>query len=387
MDMKKYLLMAGALAVIVIGVFSAEYFWFTQFLDEPIAGDQSIWVLSPGNTLPPWDEPIAGGPGIRVSLPESKIELGSEVKIKIEKSSIPANAGIVLYLVREKSDSNMGNMGWPLMLRPQIIEGNWEEEFIWNGKWVGCAPSDVPTWCEWMRVGKYYIKATVYDRHDFPILGDFESSDVGDVDVIAEYNTDTFLIDGPLDFSPLTESMGNKNYLFLSEEVGFYAFGQAYQSDKLLRTKGGISKKSWGIFCLEQELLEPFSWTISTCTNKSIISDAWLNFDIYKDFESTGTIIYASTLTYQEALSKAQLLAYDLDPSGAKEWEKTRNPWEHVGLSNWTYRVDGKYWMFVLTRHYLKTPTLFIRVDDSTSKSCITNFGNLFSGSFECSVQ
>jgi len=120
-------------------------------------------------------------PQINVLLPGSSFPYDSPIGLTLTKKNIPLGSGLVLRIIRDDDGKGIG----PLMSQPQLISGTGVEIFNWDGKKVGCAPTDFIKWCD-VEANRYRIKATVYDRADFSILG---KNIPTEKKVIAEYET------------------------------------------------------------------------------------------------------------------------------------------------------------------------------------------------------
>ncbi len=303
-----------------------------------------------------------GVPEIKILYPDGgKFEQDKPINIKYQIANIPSGSGIVLILVRDVPASERwkyyGPTG-PLMLRPEPISGAGEKSFKWNGKEVGCAPTDAPMWCQGIEPGSYYITAKIYNRNDFSILGWPDNSPK---EIIAEDQTPSFTIEGEVNLKPLTDKLTASVEDFVKEKFQFYSFGGTQVSSLYL--KAGKIFKQKDEYCIIFDLLPPFEGQIKACSPL---------YGGYDEITVSGTPSYAQgVLAYSEALKKAHEVAdapylsrvkFDHQPtmeeagynwessSSFTEWSQ-QNPdattYLSSGVTNWAYRNDG-YWVFIL---------------------------------------
>src|SRR5689334_13817045 len=88
---------------------------------------------------------------------------------------MPPHASIALWLHEDPAypeDSSPPGVGGPLTLvsDPICASGSGRGTTEWNGRSLGCAPTDAPTFCDGVGIGHYRIEAIVYDRENVRLV-------------------------------------------------------------------------------------------------------------------------------------------------------------------------------------------------------------------------
>ena len=310
---------------------------------------------------------------VRVEPARSSTPKGSELSFAVEHRNLPAGAGLVLTLVRDVPEGQAhgyaGATG-PLMLEPLAVSGSGRTEFRWNGREVGCAPTDFPTWCP-VEVGRYRVQATVIDRTDVGLVG---WPDQRPRTVLAQSLSSPFLITGEADLGPLqTTLLGAAmqhvaDRLFAAQRLS--AVAPPHQIGRSLRPLGPVRRTSAGL-CSEFEAVAPFAGRLTACLPAGSLSEAGLRVQ-RAEAKVSGDVSWArGVLPYGQAEAAALAVAdaaylprvrfrnqptpeqLGLPPGvDFQAWSRT-NPGASTYLSSqageWTWRADLNAWAIVIS--------------------------------------
>ena len=290
---------------------------------------------------------------------DTDYELWETITLVFDMVNIPQDSGLVLSLLRNEKDLDNGYYYGPtgsLMLRPEVIEGTWKKEFIWKIDAVWCAPSDFPTWCDWVEPWNYKIQAQVYDTSNFSILG---WPDQSDKELLFEKNIE-ITIKGEVNLTPLSKTLDASAIQFVKEKFWLYA----YAGTKLERYFNEFWEiySQGDVYCKDYTLVLPFIWDIKICA--PLFSNSWeiIEEDIsYIEwiFSYENALEQAYTLANKNYLSR---VSFDHQPSMEEAWYSSdlwdfqtwseENPDATTYLSSWVknWAFQDSAWIFIVSQ-------------------------------------
>ncbi len=292
-------------------------------------------------------------PAVAIAFPEGwQIEKGEPLTIEMRHRDIPPGSGLVLDLVRDapkgRNRTYLGSDG-PLMLAPREIAGSGSFAFTWNGREVGCAPTDVPTLCDDVEVGRYRLRATIYDRADAGILG---LSDKPRASVVASTLSLPLRIVGEPNLDRLLPWMRGRASSFLrSAAVGRrspgpgdnFIAGRLDLRQHVRRTDAG--------YCAAFDLAPPFSGVLTACAPKDTVNDIGI---AVPRVTVSGAVDYKpGALRYEDALAEAFRLAdapYLLRVGSRRQPSpgKAGATYLTSAVQDWWYRAASHAWLFAI---------------------------------------
>ena len=255
--------------------------------------------------------PPGTSPAVRVEPARASTAKGSELSFTVEHRNLPAGAGLVLTLVRDVPDGQahgyQGATG-PLMLAPLAISGGGPTEFRWNGREVGCAPTDFPTWCP-VEIGRYRVQATVLDRTDVGLVG---WPDRRPRTVLAQSLSSAFLITGEPDLAPLQTTLLGAAVQHVADrlfaEQGWSLAAPGHPIGRSLRPLGSVRRTGAGL-CSDFEAAAPFTGRLTACVPPGSLSEAGLRVQ-RAEAKVSGEVAWApGVVPYGQARAAALALA------------------------------------------------------------------------------
>ena len=296
---------------------------------------------------------------IRLTGPRS-IGKGSGVTYRIEWRNLPRGA-LIVSLERDAPPGErwryLGELG-PLQLSPARLSGNGARDFSWNGRQVGCAPADVPTWCDGVEIGSYRLHARVVDLSDHRSVRWPEGRQAR---VLAWSRSEPLTISGAVDMRTVLRDNRSETLAYLERRVGFFTpFYDAFigRAPRPTRPHGPGH-------CAQIPLEQPLRGTLEACIKDEFIEPAGVTAGP-QDVLFGGDIDYlpglirqdrAADIARQVAMRGYERSADYIGWPGLDEarrgggGDERNNPrtWLETYMRDRAYRREnGGYWLFVV---------------------------------------
>ena len=288
--------------------------------------------------------------------------LGMPVTVQVKWQNISDDAGLYLELINAAHpalrSSYIGRTG-PIILKPIRLTGNGFQNITWNSTSIGCDPTDFPTWCDGVEQGRYIIRATLYEKADFAILGYVRPEAMQRGNAVAQSQSTEFGLTGMPDMSNVL-MRDQRGLTWHLASQGFYIVNY---TNRLLKHNEG-KKAAWGPerTCTTIELIPPLTGTLDACIPTVRVDRYGISAAPY-DVTYWGNIRFVDGLVSEEAAEVAALKAiadkyrkqvpvvgypytYPKDANG----EKQKLP-DHVNIKvrQAEYRPEkGGFWLFEL---------------------------------------
>lgn len=217
------------------------------------------------------------------------------------------------------------------MLRTVEVCGSASGRVSWDGRSVGCAPTDAPSFCGDVEPDEYRIVARLYDAKKQSLVATRGST--SKAKVIAEGSSTPFTITGERDLSPLRSRMQGSVTRHIAGHMGAGHFAGT-QMDRYAKMQCEVTgPDATGRYCGTFDLKRPLAGSVHAC-GKLGATDFAIEGDVR---EVEGMV------AFREAARKAHALADA--PYRARVGGDT---YLSTDIANWSYREDGGYWAFVV---------------------------------------
>ena len=279
-------------------------------------------------------------------------------------NNIPSGSSLGLFLVRnvpQQEAVRLPGVTGPLTLVAENVNGTIKGTTVWDGNSVGCAPTDAPMFCKGVEPGSYRIEAVIYDKESAALVTGLVRPGHKRPNVIARGSSVPFTISGSYNLEPLKKRLLGAASNKVKESMSAYAFAGTHM-ERYVKMVGNLSgPNASGIYCATFEVQPPAAGTLVVCGTVA-----------YSTPTVTGEVSVAiNTLTYADAEKKARSVAdtpylsrvrFDHQPSmaeaGYTDYSVDFQTWSNAhpeattylstGVTNWAYRADGRYWLFVV---------------------------------------
>jgi hypothetical protein len=303
--------------------------------------------------------------------PAGTVPKGQSLTVIIDHANLPSGAGLVLSVEPQGTSGPQPNshlVGSVIVLRPHMLSGSGQWTYLWNQQRLGCAPTDIPKWCDSLEIGRYRLVARAYDRADFAVLG---WADRPEKSLLAEAVSAEFTVTGTADLRPLDAALTDRLVTEFVRQTGVHSAG--VDVSPYLNTTTPLARVD-GRWCKTLHALQPFIGHISVCVPSAIVGDFGVDrtaLTTVNKLTPLGGIGFApgvvpyrvasaravqavETVYLKRVKFRAQPSMADLGvPSGAdfQVWSQ-QNPdastYLSAGVSEWAYRANDKVWLFTI---------------------------------------
>lgn len=325
----------------------------------------------------------AAAPTLAVALPGGRTAFpkGAPVAVSVTYREAPPGASVVLELVADTTDQAIRGyaVAGPLGMASLPLKRAGRVNLNWDGKRVACAPTDVPVWCDGVDVGRYRIRASVYDYGPFGTVG---WPPRRRPKLLAQADSPPFYIEGQPDLRRLERAMG----------AVASRYGQARLGINRVKTYAA----TWGEFtavtpvvrrdrrfCRDYNLAPPATGRISVCAPDSILTRDGLRAAM-DDMTATGWIGWRwGVVDYTGAVRAA--LAAAAPPYLARLGSRDQNAPGPRGtylsdvVQNIRFRTDLNAWLVEVveseaggTRQDRISDLVLVRVD-ANRRACVVS--------------
>jgi hypothetical protein len=234
---------------------------------ELISDRYSVDAIPPQSVCDKAAKPGAG-PEICVGQTEKRqYRRGEAIAAPVTWRNVPAGSSVVISLERDDpslATRYLGPVG-TLVMYPIPASDVGGVRFKWNGREKPCAPADGPGLCnETAEVGRYRLRAVLYDREQFQILG---WPDGMNPKVLAHHASPPFIVTGKPDPRPIASLL----------RMGAHGMATGPLPMQDLESEVEIYERFGGRVCAVFPGRPPFGGSVESCVLKSaLIGDAGL---------------------------------------------------------------------------------------------------------------
>jgi len=292
-------------------------------------------------------------------LDRRAITKGSGLRYRVEWRNLPTTLGLIVVLERAApigEHYRYRGVTGPLHLSTIPVSGSGSVELAWNGREVGCAPADGPTWCDGVEIGAYRLGATVVDWPDYHFLG---WPDRRPYRLHLWTRSDEFAITGPFDMRSILNEDRREVTAYLRERLGY--FQPIYDWSE--RGRPLPARRVGDAYCADKPMRPPLRGALRICVGAAYV-DRYGVSARPEDMRLNGDIAYLPGLIAQdraEAIARrtamrgyegaADYLGHPgLDairalPPGAAD----RMTFLDTSVAGGAYRGErGGYWLFIV---------------------------------------
>lgn len=300
-----------------------------------------------------------------------RVAKGSPIQVLIDYQNVPKGAGLVIRVapdvpVAEQKELGVGPAA--LVLQPISLSGSGRQVIEWNGKDLGCAPIDVPSWCPAFEVGRYRFEVALYSTAEFGLMG------LGAAlpELLTQNHSSAFDVSGSIDVERFRHLLTSTAINFLAKSMHLHSAGVrglwGGDPDLYLKARGDISQGPEG-YCATYEAKIPFTGQVTTCIPMSVVGPYGVHpARVHQALQVTASSRIAmrpGLLSYSDALAQARQLAdapyvarlkMESMPlmlgEGGNSWGRggrTHN--QHIlagGVTNWSFDVAASAWVFII---------------------------------------
>lgn len=296
---------------------------------------------------------------VRLAGPTA-LRKGEGLRYRVEWSGLAARAGLIVTLDRAAPVGERwryAGLTGPVQLSTIPVEGSGARDLEWNGRGIGCAPADAPTWCDGVERGAYILSAAIVDPPDYYLLGWPEQRPYRP---LAWADSATFTIEGPIDMRWVMGHDRSAVKDYLRRRLGFFLPHYTGKLDdrSLLATARGASG-----YCAGIPLHVPLRGILEACVPRRLIDPIGVR-------AAPEEIVFSGEIGYLPGLiaeDRAEAIALRIALQGyegsvdyigppsfrevrAKFGEEVANQrtWLETTLMEPSYRVEaGGYWLFL----------------------------------------
>lgn len=369
----------------------------------PLGGAMSAWkclvfiaCLAPS---------LAFAARVKVSAPRTA-DKGAAIQFTYEVSGAPRGASIGFFLEKYPADTLSPGPQGALGVKSEDLAVGGKGIFIWDGSSFGCAPTDAPTICATpLEPGQYRMKAQLYNRAGAYLMPLMMPASKSDPKELAHGYSDPFTVTGKIDTSTVESNLLGLAIAQLTRQFELFHFSGTElvrYVDATATLRGPDGK---GAYCRTFYYRAPFAGAIEACAPNSYGDEGRRVTGEARTKE--GVVPYATARDAAMSLAERPYVTRvkhrrqeDIPRTahGGKDPEATT--YLSVGITNWVYREDGGFWLFVV--HVGKAggseegadrfhDLVFMRVNEKGTACLVRampykggDYGNIFRDAYVC---
>lgn len=303
----------------------------------------------------------AGAPRVCVRLAGPRaVPRGSGLRYRVEWRDLP-RSGLIVQLERAAPIGERwryAGLWGPIQLATIPVGGSGARDFEWNGREIGCAPADYPTWCDGVEIGAYTLTAVIVDPPDYSFLG---WPDRRLHRTLAWAASPEFSIEGAFDMQSVFYWDRSALHRYIDRQLGERAPkpGERYPPQPLIARRTLLSG-----YCADIVLDPPLRGTIRACIPPRLVDRFGVRARA-DDISLSGAVGYRKGLIAKDrAEAVARRIAMrgyeraadhigfpDVDEVRARYGREAagRRTWLETEVPDPTYRTEaGGYWLFLV---------------------------------------
>jgi hypothetical protein len=209
-------------------------------------------------------------PGLAVELRRTVFAKGEPVTVTISHQRMPRPASVVVTLLADHPYVPGGErlVTGPLVMESIPLKGAGRTTVVWDGRRVACAPGDMPQWCDGVDIGRYRIRASVYDTGRFTTVG---WPPWRRPKLLAEADSPALYLEGSPDFSRLHSPMTAVAARWAREKLGIDRVKTYAATWSELKAASPVLHGPDG-YCMKFDVAPPATGRVTVCAPDSILS-------------------------------------------------------------------------------------------------------------------